>query len=271
VRLHHAPLHLLLDTDEQDRSVGEIPTLYHALRQQKRQETRMVKAIRDVVGNLRTSPPAIMRTFKDFMTKKYNTIIIDDSILCIARDIEEKVPPEATPAFETPISMEELQAAVKQGKKRKAPGYDGINHDFFQLSWEAIKDCLLTIMNQMYMKGTILESQKHDIIVCIPKTNKPTNPEDYRPLPLMKTDFKFLSIIIANRLRPWLNDLLHPSQYCGVHGNNILGALAPLLKTIAHSELTNTPSCILSIDFNQAFDNIAHSYLYAVLENYGFS
>jgi hypothetical protein len=49
VRLHHAPLqHLLLDTDEQDRSVSVTPTLYHVLRQQKRQETRMVKEIRDV-------------------------------------------------------------------------------------------------------------------------------------------------------------------------------------------------------------------------------
>jgi hypothetical protein len=53
VRLLHAPLQrLLLNTDEQDRSVGETPALYHVLRQQKRQETRMVKEIRDVEGNL---------------------------------------------------------------------------------------------------------------------------------------------------------------------------------------------------------------------------
>jgi hypothetical protein len=181
------------------------------------------------------------------------------------------VSPEANAALEILTSMEELQAAVKQGKKVKAPGYAGISHDFFQLSWEAIKDDLLIIMNQMYMDGTILESQKHGIIVCVPKTHKPTSPEDYRPLTLMNADLKLLSRIIANRLRPWLNDLLHPSQYCGVHSNNILGALVAIWETIAHAELTNTPTCILSLDFKQAFDNIAHSYLYAMLENYGFS
>jgi hypothetical protein len=117
------------------------------------------------------------------------------------------------------------------------------------------------------MDGTILESQKHSIIVCILKTHKPTSPEDYRPLTLMKSDFKLLSKIIANILRPWLNDLLHPSQYCGVLGNNILGALAAIWETIAHAELPNMPTCILSIDFRQAFDNIAHSCLYAMLEN----
>ena len=80
----------------------------------------MVKEIRDVEGNLLTLPTAIVRTFKDFMTAKYNTIITDDSPPCIARGIGQKVPPEANAAFETPISTEDLQTAVKQGKKRSA-------------------------------------------------------------------------------------------------------------------------------------------------------
>jgi hypothetical protein len=86
-------------------------------------------------------------------------------------------------------------------KKLKAPGYDGISHGFFQLSWETIKDVLLAIVNQMYMDEAILDSQKHVIIVCIPRTHKSTSPEDYRPLKLMNSDFKLLSRIIANRLR----------------------------------------------------------------------
>jgi hypothetical protein len=44
----------------------------------------------------------------------------------------------------------------------------------------------------------------------------------------MNSDFKLLSRIIANGLRQWLKDLLHPSQNCGVYGNNILGALAAI-------------------------------------------
>jgi hypothetical protein len=157
--------------------------------------------------------------------------------------------------------MEELQAEVKQGKKRQAPECNGIGHDIFQLSWEVIKDDLLTIMKQMYMDRTILESQKHGIIACVPKTHTPTGPQDYRPLTLMNSNFNLLSTITANRLRPWLKDLLHPSHYCEVNGKNLLGALAAIRETIANSELTNMPTCILSLDFKPAFDNIAHSYL----------
>jgi hypothetical protein len=53
--------------------------------------------------------------------------------------------------------------------RRKAPGHDGIPHDFFINMWETIQQEMPTVMNQMYMDGTILEPQKHGIIVCVPK------------------------------------------------------------------------------------------------------
>jgi hypothetical protein len=117
----------------------------------------------------------------------------------------------------------------------------------------------------------LLPSQKHGILVCLPKSSRPLYPDDYRPLTLMNTDLKLLLRILANRLRAWLTDLLHPSQHCGIQDNNILGAIAAIRETVVQAELTNAPTCVLSLDFKEAFDNIAHSYLYATLETYGFS
>jgi hypothetical protein len=96
------------------------------------------------------------------------------------------------------------------------------------------------------------------------KMPRPNRPEDYRPLTLLNADFKLLARIIANRIRPWINDLLHLSQHCGVQ-DNTLGAISAIRDTIAQAELTHTPLCILSLDFNGAFVNIAHSYLFAML------
>jgi hypothetical protein len=39
--------------------------------------------------------------------------------------------------------------------------------------------------------------------------------------------------------------------------------------TIAYAECTNTPMCVLVLDFQQAFDNISHDYLFAILRSYG--
>jgi hypothetical protein len=122
-------------------------------------------------------------------------------------------------------------------------------------------------MNQIFIDGLLLDTQKHGIIVCLPKTNRPVHPEEYRPLALMNADYKLLSRIIANRLRPCMNDLLHPSQHCGIRDNNILGAISALRETTANAELTNEPTCLLSFALKGAVDNIGHSYLFAVLRS----
>jgi hypothetical protein len=80
----------------------------------------------------------------------------------------------------------------------------------------------------MFLDEIILPSQKHGIIVCVPKYSRPVNPDDYQPLTLKNTNLKLLSRILANRLRPWLTDLLHPSQHCAIQGINILGAVAAI-------------------------------------------
>ena len=133
VRLHQEPQKLLfLHTNEQDKCEDEMPSLYHVLRLRKRQESRTIDRVYNSEGNLQTSPPTILRTFTEFMKKKYSIITVDDdSLNRILQHTRKTVPPLATEALDMPITMEELRIAVKQGKKLKAPGYDGICHDFF--------------------------------------------------------------------------------------------------------------------------------------------
>ena len=121
------------------------------------------------------------------------------------------------------------------------------------------------------MDEKLMVSQKHGIIVCLKKIPRPTRPEYYRPLTLLNADFRLLARIIANRICPWVNDLLHPNQHCGVQDNNILGTISAIRDTTAHAELTHTPVYILSLDFKESFDNIARSYLFAMLGSYIFS
>ena len=96
-------------------------------------------------------------------------------------------------------------------------------------------------------------------------------PEDFRHLTLLNADLKLLSRILANRIRPWLATLLHPSQHCGIQGHNIFQAIAGVREAIAYTECTRSSICVLSLDFKEAFDNISNDYLFQILEKYGFS
>jgi len=130
---------------------------------------------------------------------------------------------------------------------------------------------MLEKLNQMFIHKTISPQQKRGIIVSLPKNNGDQTPDGYRPITLLNTDYKLLvlSRIMALRLSPVMEDQIQSSQYCCLPGNSILDALSVVRNVIAHAEVTRTPLCVLSLDFQSAFDRLSHPYLFQVLRGYG--
>ena len=62
---------------------------------------------------------------------------------------------------------------------------------------------------------------------------------------------------------------LRISQFCIVPGNSIIEAVSTVREAVAHAELTDTSLCVLTLDFREAFDRIAHDYLFTILKIYG--
>jgi hypothetical protein len=124
--------------------------------------------------------------------------------------------------------MDELKLAVHQGKKRRAPGIDGICLEFYQHTWDTTKHDILKILNHMYINGEILDSQKKGTIVCIPKTSTHSQPSDFRPLTLLNAELKLLLRILASRQKRWLPEIMHPHQFRGTPDNNIYEAFAAI-------------------------------------------
>jgi hypothetical protein len=173
--------------------------------------------------------------------------------------------------MDAPISIDELKHAIRRGKLHKAPGCDGIGHDLYAKTWDMCKDDILQILNAMYIDGRISDAQKRGLLVCKPKTSNPTRTDEYHPLTLLNADFKLLTRILATRIRPWLNDIMHPSQHCGIGETTVYDELETIRHTIASAEYSRQPLCLLSLDFKDAFDNISHTYLFSILQAYGFS
>jgi hypothetical protein len=138
-------------------------------------------------------------------------------------------------------------------------------------TWETIKDDILQIVNKMYNAELITDQQKYGIIFCISKRPLPTHVEDYRPLTIRNTDFKLVTKITVNLLRPLMEDLLQSSQHCGIMGTSVFEAVAAIRDANAQAEVTRSPLCVLAIDFQGAFDHLSHEYLFQVLCKYGFS
>jgi hypothetical protein len=87
----------------------------------------MVDRMYDNEGNLQTTQTGILRAFATFMKAKYAIkITCDSAIQDILQTIKSAYPQRYMRTLNNLFAMEEIRAAVKQGKQKKAPGIDGM-------------------------------------------------------------------------------------------------------------------------------------------------
>jgi hypothetical protein len=215
-------------------------------------------------------PTDVCYVFSQYLLEKYAHIpVCVDSLRVLEQIISQPADHPYDAHLQLPITQEERRASITKGGKHKATGPGGISAEFFKVHYDTIKEDLLEVVNHMFLMQRIVQGQKQGTIVCLPKQQHPDTPEDFRPITLLNVEYKLLARILETRLAPLLEDFVSPFQYCGVPGNTIMDAVSTIRDVIAYVDTTNTPLCVLSLDFRQAFDNISHIYLFRILERYG--
>ena len=122
---------LLVDTSDQDRIAGEVPSLYHLIKTRRRQESRLIKEILDDDGILQTTSTSILKAFAVHFRKKFGPIRSNvQSLQQLTSCGLERILPEMNDTFAEPISLKEIWIAISRGKSNKAPGPDGICLEF---------------------------------------------------------------------------------------------------------------------------------------------
>jgi hypothetical protein len=97
--------------------MDEEPTIYHLLKRWRRQTSRMVTRILDTEDTVHTSATGILHTFAKYIRNKYDTLTVNEKqIRDLLAQMKTRIPPEANVDLEAPISMDELEMAVRQGK-----------------------------------------------------------------------------------------------------------------------------------------------------------
>jgi mannosylglycoprotein endo-beta-mannosidase len=188
-------------------------------------------------------PNAIAAAFVSHLRTKFQPIDIDAAaVVAMWNIIHPACQTTYTTVLETPITQEELTAALKVGAQHKSTGIDGISLEFYTANYETIRTALLQLLNHMFQAKDLSSTQKHGIIVCLLKHPNPYTIDYYRPISLLPTDYKFLARVLTRRLKYILADQLQSNQFCVVPGNSILDALSCIRDIVAHDESTGTPS-----------------------------
>ncbi|KAJ1283661.1 hypothetical protein BS78_03G145500 [Paspalum vaginatum] len=111
--------------------------------------------------------------------------------------------------LDSPFSLEETWAVVKELPLDKAPGPDGFTGRFYKVCWDIIKDdvmaALLTVQRGHTSKFKLLNSA---FITLIPKKADALHVKDYRLISLIHSFAKLVSKLLATRLAPHLPSLV---------------------------------------------------------------
>ena len=95
------------------------------------------------------------------------------------------MPNDFAPFQVGPITLSELEFAIKKAKLNKAPGPDMMNAELFKLLDNTNKSCLLAMLNHRWQPEEIPEHHLEAQVVTIYKKGATDNIANYRPISLL--------------------------------------------------------------------------------------
>jgi ribonuclease HI len=177
---------------------------------------------------------------------------------------------EQNSALLRPITIEEVDQALQDTPKCKAPGPDGFTNDFFHHCWPMIRVEVWEIIEDSRSTGQVLQALNATFLTLIPKEGQAYHPKQFRPIALCNVIYKLLTKVIARRLKPILPTIISPEQSGYVEGRQILDSVILAHEVIHSLQKTRTPGMLLKLDLSKAFDKISWDYMREMLLAFGF-
>uniref|UniRef100_A0A669EFQ1 Reverse transcriptase domain-containing protein n=1 Tax=Oreochromis niloticus TaxID=8128 RepID=A0A669EFQ1_ORENI len=236
------------------------------------QAHRTIHKIASSTGEFITDPKLINDRFVEFFNTLYSSKsnATDSELFSFLNSLNIPTLTEsATQALEADFSVTEVKAAILSFPSGKACGLDGFNIEFYKAHIDMIVPLLLRMVNCSIARGSFPDSI-YDAHVCLlPKKDRdPTNVTSYRPLSLLNCDQKIIAKVLSSRLNKFLGTLIQHDQIGFIPDRFAFSNTSRLLNVLYG---TNPPnSAVISLDAQQAFDQIEWKYLFATLEKFGF-
>ncbi len=155
------------------------------------------------------------------------------------------------------VSEDEVLRALKRVNVRKVAGPDGITGRVLRSCADQLAGLFTSIFNES-LATVVPTSFKKSIIIPVPKNNKPSCLNDYRPVALTSIVMKVFDRLVKSHICSSIPVTLDPLQFAYRPNRSTDDAISHIL----HSSLTHIDSSngnfarLLFIDYSSAFNTI---------------
>ena len=201
---------------------------------------------------------------------KYEDISIHHMNGIMSQIEDKQIPQDNLNDLEKDLTIEELTFALKQMKKNKSPGIDGLTVEFYLTYWDILKYDLWQVLNDC-IKRKVFPNTMNTALVRLIYKNKGdrTDLKNWRPISLLTVDYKIFSKVITNRMKTIMPSIIGEEQTSGVSNRNIQNNLMILRDTVDYINWNNCDGALISIDQEKAFDRINWNYLFNIMIKMG--
>ena len=174
-------------------------------------------------------------------------------------------------SMENILTTEELTKYLKKTKNNVSPGSSGFTNEFFKFFWLDLKVFITKAINFSYENRSLSVTQRLGIITLIPKGEKDkTFIKNWRPLTLLNSLYKLISGCLAERMKPFLNKIIHSDQKGFVSDRYIGEAVRATYDLMQWAKTNNRTGILLLIDFEKAYDSLSFSFIKKSLNFFNF-
>lgn len=173
-----------------------------------------------------------------------------DNLLFVALE------PHNNEMLEAYFSEEETESCLRECNGYKAPGTDNFNFEFFHTFRTLLKDDILSLFNDFHRAGRFAKFLNSTFLVLIPKMASAKNIKDFRPISLVRSLYKLISEVLANRLSKVLHLIIDDCRHVFIKGRQITNAFM-IANEIVDELLGNKREGVLcKLDVEKAFDHV---------------
>ena len=266
-------------------------TILHAMRRKSRDnaEARLYRLASEVE---RLHDGAKMfRAVREMTRKPVAKLTIHDNsgrtiILCNAAELNARVTEHFSSQFSDPsvdglnafpetlsrlthrITPAEINQAIGKLNSGRASGHDDIPAELFKCSADLLAQPIDNIFNDALEHHEPLGLGK-GVLILIQKPGKPKGPlTSVRPIVLLTTLRKTLSLVVLSRIAPKVDDYLSPSQSGFRRGRSTADVLFGYRWLSAKAQRQRVSIEFLGIDLSRAFDTIRRDKLLDTLQTF---
>src|SRR3984885_7608136 len=219
--------------------------------------------VKDKEGKVLEDKADIKNRWKEYYETLYNEENpVDSTVL-------DEIPSSNSHEHMEDILEEEVEAAIRNLKKRKAPGEDNITAEMIQAGERCSVEMLHTLCNKIYYEKKCPTDWGKAIIVPIHKKKDRRECSNYRGISLLSIPGKVYTRVLQQRMRRYIEEVIAEEQAGFRTGRGTIDQLFVIRQLAEKYTEKNKIVYNNFIDFRQAFDSVWQKGLWQVLRNYG--